>query len=54
MSTRRCISAEGISALVCLISTDDDAYTYKTRINRLAIVQEHRILTTGSDQCVVN
>jgi ParB-like chromosome segregation protein Spo0J len=28
----------------CLISTDDEAYTYNKRVNRLAIIQEHRMI----------
>jgi ParB-like chromosome segregation protein Spo0J len=30
--------------VVCLIATDDEAFTYNKRINRLAIVQEHRMI----------
>ena len=43
---------EGISAVVCLISTDDEAYTYNKRINRLAIIQEHRMIMTALDKGV--
>jgi ParB-like chromosome segregation protein Spo0J len=43
---------EGISAVVCLISTDDEAYTYNKRINRLAIIQEHRMIITALDKGV--
>lgn len=28
----------------CLISTDDEAFTYNKRVNRLAVVQEHRMI----------
>jgi hypothetical protein len=28
----------------CLVSTDDEAFTYNRRVNRLAIVQEHRMI----------
>jgi hypothetical protein len=28
----------------CLISTDDEAYTYNSRVNRLATVQEHAMI----------
>jgi ParB-like chromosome segregation protein Spo0J len=43
---------EGISAVVCLISTDDEAYTYNKRVNRLAIIQEHRMIMTALDKGV--
>jgi len=43
---------EGISAVVCLVSTDDEAYTYNKRINRLAIIQEHRMIMTALDKGV--
>lgn len=42
----------GIEAVVCLISTDDEAYTYNKRINRLAIIQEHRMILTAIDRGV--
>lgn len=42
----------GISAVVCLISTEDEAYTYNKRINRLAIIQEHRMIMTAIDRGV--
>ncbi|MFZ1988559.1 MAG: plasmid partitioning protein RepB C-terminal domain-containing protein [Alphaproteobacteria bacterium] len=28
----------------CLISTDDEAFTYNKRVNRLAIIQEHKMI----------
>lgn len=30
--------------VVCLLSTDDEAFTYNKRVNRLAIVQEHKMI----------
>ena len=35
----------GIAEVECLVSTDDESYTYNKRINRLAAVQEHRMIT---------
>ena len=29
---------------MCLISTDDEGYTYNKRVNRLSVVQEHRMI----------
>jgi hypothetical protein len=34
----------GETEIDCLIATDDEAYTYNKRINRLAIIQEHRMI----------
>ena len=34
----------GIAEVECLVSTDDEAYTYNKRINRLAAVQEQRMI----------
>jgi hypothetical protein len=35
------LGAEGVT---CLISTDDEAFTYNKRINRLATIQEHKMI----------
>lgn len=34
----------GQTEVTCLISTDDEAFTYNKRVNRLAIIQEHRMI----------
>jgi Predicted transcriptional regulators len=34
----------GVKQVVCLVSTEDEAFTYNRRINRLAIIQEHRMI----------
>jgi len=34
----------GAKEMVCLISTEDEAYTYNSQINRLATIQEHRMI----------
>jgi RepB plasmid partitioning protein/ParB/Sulfiredoxin domain len=34
----------GEQEVVCLVSTDDEAFTYNKRVNRLAIIQEHRMI----------
>lgn len=36
----------------CLVSTDDEAYTYNKRINRLAAVQEHRMIVRAVERGV--
>jgi ParB-like chromosome segregation protein Spo0J len=34
----------GETDVTCLVSTDDEAFTYNRRVNRLAIIQEHRMI----------
>jgi hypothetical protein len=46
------LKEQGISAVVCLVATDDEAYTYNRRINRLAIIQEHRMILTAIEKGV--
>lgn len=36
----------------CLISTDDEAYTYNKRINRLSSVQEHKMIARAVERGV--
>lgn len=43
---------QGTSAIVCLIATDDEAYTYNKRINRIATIQEHRMILTAIEKGV--
>lgn len=38
---------QGIKAVVCLVATDDEAFTYNKRVNRLAIIQEHKMIMTA-------
>jgi ParB-like chromosome segregation protein Spo0J len=35
---------QGATEVCCLISTDDEAFTYNKRVNRIAIIQEHRMI----------
>lgn len=42
----------GVSEVECLVSTDDEGYTYNKRINRLAAVQEHRMITRAIERGV--
>jgi DNA invertase Pin-like site-specific DNA recombinase len=37
---------------MCLVSTDDEAFTYNRRINRLAIIQEHRMILKAIERGV--
>ncbi len=34
----------GQTDVICLVSTDDEAFTYNKRVNRLAMIQEHRMI----------
>jgi hypothetical protein len=38
--------------VTCLISTDDEAFTYNKRVNRLAIIQEHRMFVKAIERGV--
>ncbi len=35
----------GISEVECLVSTEDESFTYNARINRLSPIQEHAMIT---------
>lgn len=36
--------AQGEREVVCLIATEDEAFTYNRRISRISIIQEHRMI----------
>ena len=38
------LAARGTREVVCLIATEDEAFTYNRRISRLAVIQEHRMI----------
>lgn len=42
----------GRNDVTCLISTDDEAYTYNKRVNRLAMIQEHRMIVKAIERGV--
>lgn len=37
---------------LCLISTDDEGYTYNKRVNRLSVVQAHRMIVRAAERGV--
>ena len=39
------LKALGIEEVECLISTEDESFTYNARISRLAPIQEHKMIT---------
>lgn len=42
----------GETDALCLIATDDEGYTYNNRINRLAIIQEHKMILKAIERGV--
>ena len=42
----------GETEVTCLISTDDESFTYNKRINRIAIIQEHRMIVKAIERGV--
>lgn len=42
----------GIVDVECLVATDDDTYTYNKRVNRLAPIQEHRMIARAIERGV--
>jgi ParB-like chromosome segregation protein Spo0J len=42
----------GETDAVCLVSTDDEAFTYNKRVNRIAMIQEHRMILKAVERGV--
>lgn len=42
----------GIADVECIVSTDDETYTYNKKINRLAAVQEHKMIVRNVERGV--
>ena len=42
----------GVDSVTCLVATDDEAFTYNKRINRLATIQEHRMILKAVERGV--
>lgn len=42
----------GVDEVDCLVSEEDDTYTYNKRVNRLAVVQDHKMIARAMDQGV--
>jgi ParB-like chromosome segregation protein Spo0J len=42
----------GETEAACLISTDDEAFTYNRRVNRIAIIQEHKMILKAVERGV--
>lgn len=46
------LSEMGVEEVACLISTDDEAFTYNKRVSRLATVQEHKMILNAVESGV--
>lgn len=44
--------AQGETEVVCLVATEDEAFTYNRRVSRIAIIQEHRMIMKAVKQGV--
>lgn len=42
----------GETHVVCLVSIDDEAFTYNKRVNRIAMIQEHRMILKAIERGV--
>ncbi|PLC06076.1 chromosome partitioning protein ParB [Variovorax sp. RO1] len=42
----------GVRRVLCLVSTDDEGYTYNKRVNRLSVVQAHRMIVRAAERGV--
>jgi ParB-like chromosome segregation protein Spo0J len=42
----------GHTDVTCLVSTDDEGYTYNRRVNRIAMIQEHRMIVKAIERGV--
>jgi len=42
----------GYEAAPCLVATDDEAFTYNSRVNRLSTIEEHRMIRRAIDRGV--
>ena len=43
---------QGETEVICLISIEDEAFTYNKRVNRIAIIQEHRMIIKAIERGV--
>lgn len=46
------LRARGETAVVCLVATEDEAFTYNKRISRIAIIQEHKMILKAIEKGV--
>ena len=46
------LKERGETSVLCLVSTDDEAFTYNKRVSRLAIIQEHKMVLKAVERGV--
>lgn len=46
------LAQQGAAEVVCLIATEDEAFTYNRRISRIAIIQEHKMILAALNRGV--
>jgi hypothetical protein len=46
------LRARGDGEVVCLIATEDEAFTYNRRVSRIAIIQEHKMILNAVNKGV--
>lgn len=46
------LAKKGETEVVCLVATEDEAYTYNRRVSRLATIQEHKMILTAIEKGV--
>jgi hypothetical protein len=44
------LSERGDQEVICLVATEDEAFTYNRRVSRIAIIQEHRMILNAISQ----
>lgn len=46
------LAKRGDTEVVCLVATDDEAFTYNRRVSRIAIIQEHKMILKAIEKGV--
>ncbi|RVA14640.1 chromosome partitioning protein ParB [Mesorhizobium sp. M7A.F.Ca.US.002.01.1.1] len=46
------LRARGETEVVCLVATEDEAFTYNKRVSRIAIIQEHKMILKAIEKGV--
>ncbi len=46
------LRAQGAVEAACIVANDDESFTYNKRVNRLAPIQEHRMIARALDRGV--
>lgn len=46
------LKRQGVTHAVCLVATEDEAFTYNKRVSRIAIIQEHKMILRAIERGV--